>query len=270
MTNSSSSGGPILNFEITKWSFVSFVVSIVVAVSAMMFAWRLPAPRPRPALHNEPLQTALSADAVAPFNETLHEHVYTVTPRFTYHLTGMVVALSDAMGWQNITHKSTGDFLNTNDICVIWGANAETLNLAKFAFTHGDWTCYLETHDTEAWSHFKLDGLSNNHVLPATPEIAAQSRSVRIGDQIAIDGRLVDYSIDGRPPRVTSTVRTDTGNGACEIIYVTGFSFITRHHAWLYAIGHIATLVAVASFLLVLLSIFALPFLRSESSNESP
>jgi hypothetical protein len=257
----------ITNLEITKWSFAVLVTASLIAAISLVLAARLPAPRLRPALHDEPLQTALAPEAATPFNENLHQHVYSVTPRFTYHLTGMVVALSDAMGWKNITHKYAGDFLNTNDICMIWGANAETLDLSKFEFTHGDWTCYVQTHDSAAWSQFKMDGLANNHVLPATPEIAAQFRKLRIGDQIAIDGRLVDYSIDGRPPRTTSIVRTDTGNGACEIIYVTGFSFIARHHAWLYDLGHFATLIAMASFLLLLFSIFALPFLRREDAS---
>ena len=227
-----------------------------------MFALRLPAPSARPLLHDEPLQTALAADQSLSFSENLNEHAYAITPRFSYHLTGLVVSLSDAMGWQNITHKSAGDFLNTHDLCVIWGTNAETLDLSKFTFTHGDWTCYVSTSDTAAWSQFKMDALANNHVLPSTPEIAAQFRSVRIGDQIEIDGRLVDYSIDGRPPRISSIVRTDTGNGACEIIYVTSFKFLARHHAPLYFLSHVATVTALASLLALLASVFVLPFMR--------
>jgi hypothetical protein len=224
----------------------------------------LPTSASRPELHDEPLQTALTADARAPFEKTLKGHTYTVTPQFNYHISGMVVEMSDAMGWKNITHKSAGDFLNTHDLCVIWGANAESLDLSQFEFTHGDWTCYVSTHDSAAWAKFKMDGLSNNHVLPATPEIEKELLNVRIGDQIVLDGQLVDYSIDNRPPRRTSTVRSDTGNGACEIIFVTGFKFLKRHNLALYRLGHLMTLVAALSLFVLAFTVFALPFIRHE------
>jgi hypothetical protein len=53
---------------------------------------------------------------------------------------------------------------------------------------------------------------------------------VRIGDQIRVKGYLVDYTTykDGQPAgtRVSSEVRTDTGNGACEVLFVESFDVI--------------------------------------------
>lgn len=170
--------------------------------------------------------------------------------------------MSDAMGWKNITHRDVGDFINTNDLCVIWGANAETLDLSKFSFSHGDWTCYVYTTNTPAWSQFKMDALANNHVLPATPEISRAVHDVRIGDQIEMSGELVDYSIDGNPPRTTSIIRTDTGNGACEIIYVRDFKFLARHHETLYRLAHLATGLMVLSLIVLGAALFILPFIR--------
>ncbi len=55
--------------------------------------------------------------------------------------------------------------------------------------------------------------------------MARQIRAIRIGDQIRMRGLLVDYTVssDGSEvfTRRTSLTRTDTGNGACEILYVT-------------------------------------------------
>lgn len=235
---------------------------MAVAVGASWKARQLPPPASRPDLHDEPLQTPLKPGQETTLVVPLRGHQYSIKPRFNYRLTGLVVSMSDAMGWSNITHKANGDFLNTHDLCVVWGANAETLDLSRFHFSHGDWTCYVETSSSEEWAKFKMDGLSNNHVLPSTPEIEALFRDVRIGDEIEVEGLLVDYSVDGRGSRTTSIVRTDTGNGACEIIYVTGFRFLARHHETLYRLSRLAMNVGVFSLMLLGFALFVLPFLR--------
>src|SRR2546423_401595 len=62
-------------------------------------------------------------------------------------------------------------------------------------------------------------------ITPAGTAVARQIRAIRIGDQIRMRGLLVDYTVssDGREvfTRRTSLTRKDTGNGACEILYVT-------------------------------------------------
>ena len=48
----------------------------------------------------------------------------------------------------------------------------------------------------------------------------------------SLQGKLVNYSHDGLPARKSSLVRSDTGNGACEILYVTGFEVQHAAAAW--------------------------------------
>jgi hypothetical protein len=81
------------------------------------------------------------------------------------------------------------------------------------------------------------------------PAIARALRKVRIGDQIRVQGYLVDYTTlkNGVPAgtRVTSTVRTDTGNGACEVLYVESLELLgSAGRAWRLAMN--AALVAFA------------------------
>ena len=45
----------------------------------------------------------------------------------------------------------------------------------------------------------------------------------RIGDQLRVRGWLASYSNDDGFRRGTGTTRDDTGNGACETIYVEDF-----------------------------------------------
>ena len=67
-----------------------------------------------------------------------------------------------------------------------------------------------------------MRALSNNHLLADRPAIAAKLRDVRIGDQVRIRGMLAEYSHNHgfAFKRGTSLTRDDTGNGACETIFV--------------------------------------------------
>ena len=242
-----------------KSSAVALIGALAVWFVSFSLASRLPAPSQNSLLHDDPAQTETS---VAPFDVSVHNHKYSLTPRFEYHLRGRVVALSDAMGWTDISHRDWGDYLNTHDLCVAWGVNAEDVDLREFSITHGDWTCYFFTKSREEYSKFRLDQFSNNHILPATTAVAALVRDARIGDEISVEGQLVNYSIDGRGSRNTSTIRTDTGNGACEIIYVTDFKFLKRHNEFLYKLASLARFVSAASLVALLFSIFVWPFLR--------
>lgn len=67
--------------------------------------------------------------------------------------------------------------------------------------------------------------MSNNHLIPATKNIRRALSLSKKGDIVKLDGYLVNVEAgkNGRNEAgwTTSLSRTDTGNGACEIIYVT-------------------------------------------------
>jgi len=61
---------------------------------------------------------------------------------------------------------------------------------------------------------------ANMHMIPANAAILRLLRSVRAGDLINLDGYLVSVSSEDGWRWDTSLSRTDTGNGACEIVWV--------------------------------------------------
>ena len=77
----------------------------------------------------------------------------------------------------------------------------------------------------EAWESFDMNQLSNNHLLSDDDDIRSRVRKIRIGDQIRVRGYLTSYESPGGL-RGTSTTRTDTGDGACETIYVERFEIL--------------------------------------------
>ena len=204
-------------------------------------------------LQNEPRQTDTEKDS---FNVEVKGHRYQIQPVFDYELWGLIVEDHNSFSWIDTSHEQWGDFLNTKDICVIWGKNITNPYLKKFKFSHGDWTCYVQTSSSEAWSTFKLDQLSNNHLLPGNSDIESKIKSAHIGDEIYLKGQLVNYSINHGPQRRTSITRDDKENGACEIIYVNEFQILNRHNAFWIGLAFIGKWSSIIVSLGFVLSLF--------------
>jgi len=123
-------------------------------------------------------------------------------------------------------HRLSNDHINMLDVCVIWGDNPGNERLHKIDFWNGIFTCNVKTRDQQAWDAFSMDQLSNNHLISDDDFIRKQVRKIHVGDQIRVRGYLAGYSSGGGSKRGTSTTRTDTGDGACETIYVEQFKIV--------------------------------------------
>jgi hypothetical protein len=151
---------------------------------------------------------------------------YRVEPLFSYELYGLVVSFRQHDG-EDSMHKWSNDHLNMADLCVVWSDTAFAPTLDELDFWNGIFTCNVQTRDSVAWANFKMNQLSNNHLISADPFIRDRVAEVRIGDQIRIKGKLSRYgAAGGSGLRGTSTTRDDTGDGACETILVEQFEII--------------------------------------------
>ena len=169
-----------------------------------------------------PLQTAVSAD---PFTVTNNDVEYRIKPRYQYDLRGVVVSYAHHDGNYSL-HRLWNDHINVTDVCVVWGDNAEEIDLNDFKFRNGKFTCNYSTHEQVAWEQFREDQISNNHLLTENKRLRRKIDNIRIGDQVRIRGWLAAYSNNKGFERGTSTTRDDTGNGACETVYVKDFQVL--------------------------------------------
>lgn len=182
----------------------------------------------RPELLTEPEQ---SVTHKPPFNVSVGGVTYTVRPLFQYELYGLVVSRHDSDTWWDYIHREWNDKLNIADLCVVWGPNISSGVYEEIAFSSGQFVCNFSTRSSEAYAAFDQTAISNNHLLSDNPEIARKLKDARVGDQVHFRGYLAEYSHNqGRPfKRGTSTVRTDTGNGACETVFLDEFSILGRN-----------------------------------------
>ena len=171
------------------------------------------------ALLNEPVQTQVTQPA---FSTVRNDIKYTIQPLYEYDLVGLVVSKHDANTWWDYIHREWNDNLNIVDLCVVWGKNVLNGSYGDINFSSGQFSCNFSTTSNEAFAAFDQTAISNNHLLTDQPSIAKKLRNVRVGDQIHFRGHLVEYSHNHgfAFKRGTSIVRTDTGNGACETVFV--------------------------------------------------
>jgi hypothetical protein len=151
----------------------------------------------------------------------------------------MVVSYRQHDG-ESTMHRRANDHLNVADVCVVWSDTAFSEHLRKIEFWNGIFTCNVKTSDDVAWANFKMNQLSNNHLLSADPATRERIDRIRIGDQIRIKGQLASYGAVGGPVRGTSTTREDSGNGACETIFVEQFEIVSAAFSGWRAAMHIS------------------------------
>lgn len=175
-----------------------------------------------PALLEEPDQARTDR---SPFEVQYDAIGYRVIPEFRYVLHGLVVSYRHHDGNSRM-HRLADDHLNMLDVCVVWGTNADPVLLKKLSFWNGIFTCNVKTNSREAWAAFDMTALSNNHLISDDPFVRQRVRKLRIGDQIRVEGVLARYGALDGPLRGTSTTREDTGDGACETIWVSRFDIV--------------------------------------------
>ena len=124
---------------------------------------------------------------------------------------------------------------NDNVSLYSFGCDVEiqgTCTYLNMKFSNDSWTCWAYWPEQATRKRFDMTALSNNHLL--VDEVTAKKAllSAETGDYIHLKGMLVSYLNPGNGfSRSTSTVRTDTGNGACETVYLSEFEVINKANA---------------------------------------
>ncbi len=197
----------------------------------------------------------------APFSVDARKQTYQITPLYDYDLTGMIVSYSNAEAFGDIWHaRSWQDFINVRDLCVIWGDNLQTGIYKKMKFSSDTWTCWAYWEDSIVSAIFQMDGLSNNHLLTNDPKIKAKLLQAQLGDVVHIKGVLAEY----RNPannffRGSSTIRGDSGNGACETIYVDHIDIVQKVNTRWRALNMLSKWLGLISFIGFLYCYFSSP-----------
>ncbi len=207
----------------------------------------------------EPLQQETER---LPFTSQVGDQQYSITPKYDYELQGVIVSFNNSDSITDIWHhKRWQDFLNERDLCVIWGDNVRSGVYNNMKFEHDSWTCWAYWPDSATGQLFKGNALSNNHLLIDNAALRKVLMKSEIGDHVRFKGVLAEYANKANGfQRGTSITRNDSGNGACETVYLTEFEIIKKANSGLRQIYVIAKGVAIASLIGFLVMFFITPF----------
>jgi len=206
------------------WFFVSITV-----LSIFGLVYKAPLPEPAqilPAVEQAPQQTKNTG---AVFEYERSGKSFWVEPTHDYKISGVVVSknhMKSLLDRQYVKYDA-----RIQDFCVIWGKNATSGIMENIKVRNSNFTCHYFSPDRQTWEQFNADELSNNHLLANDPRVIAQLKKIQIGDQIKLRGQLANYYYDAdltQIVRQTSTIREDTGNGACETFFVQSAEILKR------------------------------------------
>ncbi|MGB5146071.1 MAG: hypothetical protein WBN86_02975 [Porticoccaceae bacterium] len=194
-------------------SMLKRCVLAIIVLLGLVQAWdhftHRPIARPDGVLvATEPLQTAVVDSGPLAFRE------FILTPLAKFSLHGRVLLVSRyRLGREAaLAPYDLGvGWLRMSDSGVLRG-----LSLSQSArFLHWRWRDAPPIPEAEITS-----SAANIHLIPASHHIASRIAALRPGQLVSLQGRLVEASrADGWRWR-SSLSRTDSGSGACELLYV--------------------------------------------------
>ena len=157
-----------------------------------------------------PLQTPLEG---APIQLPFGDVTATLVPRARYALTAYALITDNTMfdPWADVAGL---------DITFGWGPVASPAILRHLSlhlrrrYVSVRWDAEMPLSSAVVMQH-----LSNHHLIAGDPDVAKTLGKIRPGDLVEMEGALVDLTVRGRRMR-TSLTRDDTGNGACEVLFV--------------------------------------------------
>ncbi len=136
---------------------------------------------------------------------------------------------------KNYTGGTLGDKLAPKDLALAWGKVAEYNDRIDFNWSqNGRWYYWKTDTYAELNPVGGVSGVSkcsaNNHIIGANDAVRASVKKIKAGDHIRMKGYLVNINAS-RPDGATfywysSTTRDDTGDGSCEVFYVTDVTLL--------------------------------------------
>ena len=117
-------------------------------------------------------------------------------------------------------HFDAESDISPTDLALGWGRMSDSAVLRTIDIDQGgrffSWSVHefpiprreIETHS------------ANMHMVPADATVARALKRVRVGDVVTLEGDLIEADKPGGWKWRSSMTRDDTGDGACELVYV--------------------------------------------------
>jgi len=171
----------------------------------------------------DPIQTSYKSDE--PMIREIKNGNVTITPVAEYRISGMVVSKE--------TYSSNWDGeISPVDLAIVWGKLAEPEYDRYITYNQRNrWYFYQYKPGSPFDNSYVISHSANNHIIPANENIREAVKTIKEKDKVVLEGFLVNIkgTYKGQPVTWnTSLSRKDTGNGSCELFYVSKVRIDTK------------------------------------------
>jgi hypothetical protein len=200
-----------------RYFFYLFVILMVMGYLAhrdhLDIGWKWePAPTPRSLAPAEPEQVMLSPSAVAPWVV----RGYTFKALAHYSITARILHVAP------YAHDNWSD-VSPVDFALGWGRMSDPTIYEQFDISQ------FERHYIWRYSHSPppipeeeiISHSANTHLLPADDNVRDRLFTFQRHDVVRLVGYLVQIDLPEGGTIMSSLTRTDVGDGACEVMWVT-------------------------------------------------
>ena len=118
--------------------------------------------------------------------------------------------------------------LSPVDLALGWQHMSNTEVLNQIEITQGNRFYFWRTEQFPIPRKQIESQSANMHLVPANDNIARQLGDARVGGIVSLSGKLIEVTGEEGWQWRSSLTRDDTGNGACEIIWVESVSFAEK------------------------------------------
>lgn len=164
----------------------------------------------------DPIQTA--CDGAQPIVMKTKAGLFTITPVAAYRVAGMVAGSERySFGW-------TAE-IAPRDFALAWGDLTKPEVMPYISYSQsGRWYFYRYKAECPVSGNYIATHSSNHHIIPANDNVRRAVFAIKRKEHVLLEGYLVnvDGSLKGAAVWWRSSLsRSDTGDGACELMYVT-------------------------------------------------
>ena len=191
-------------------------VAVLLAIAAWQHAHRPIAHEPGVLVAGVPLQENFDSSAWS-----LTKGDYTIRPLAKFSLSARVLSRAD-YSWD------TESKLAPTDLALGWGRMSDSTVLDKIDISQSGRFYYWRVREFPIPEREIIESSANMHLIPADRIVQHEIDRARVGDVVSFAGYLVEADGPNGYRWISSLTRSDSGAGACELVWVEHFDIAVR------------------------------------------
>ena len=192
---------------------LNFLLALLISLSVILFMHSMTTQKairhtPGTLVQEEPTQTMLNTENQWKIND------YIIKPVATFYIRARVLHT------RQYSNDREAD-LSPIDLALGWGQLSDQAILDKITITQSNRWYYWRYENPPPIKQSEIIAQSSNmHMIPASSYVKDKLNQIREGNIVRISGYLVNISGSNNYKWNSSTSRTDTNQGSCEVVWV--------------------------------------------------